>query len=77
MPASPPRFTVGQQFRRIGRVHAPLETVTDIWMTYNTAGELVRVRYVAEHRSAIGQTVTDCDVLETTIARGAVPPIFA
>ena len=73
MPASPPQFHVGQQFRRVGRAHAPLETVTDIWLTYNVAVEIVRVRYVADHRSAIGQPVTDHDVLETTIARGALP----
>ena len=44
-------------------------TVTDILRTYNSAGDLVRVRYVSTHQFA-GQTITDIDVCDTTIARG-------
>jgi hypothetical protein len=44
--------------------------VTDILKTYNSKGELVKIRYVAEHQF-MGQTVTDRDVVETTIAMGA------
>lgn len=65
-----PRFKIGQQFKSHGR-HPQLMTVTDILRTYNTAGELVRIRYVAQHQF-MGQVVTDHDVCETTIARNLV-----
>jgi hypothetical protein len=65
-----PRFPVGTQFYSTGK-HPRLCTVTDIWRTYNQAGELVRLRYVATHEF-MGQTLTDRDVLETTIARNIV-----
>ena len=65
-----PRFVVGTQFMTRGK--APrLCTVVDIWRTYNTAGELVKLRYVATHE-LMGQTLTDYDVVETTIAMGEV-----
>jgi hypothetical protein len=63
-----PKFPIGTEFRTRGK--APkLCTVIDILRTFNSSGELVRVRYVATHE-LIGQTVTDSDVLETTIAMG-------
>jgi hypothetical protein len=65
-----PRFQLGQQFSTRGK-HPRLCTVTDILRTYNDAGELVRLRYVATHQLC-GQTVTDYDVVETTIALGAI-----
>lgn len=43
--------------------------VVDIWTTTNSAGEVVKVRYVAEHEFC-GNTVRDVDVPHTTIARG-------
>ena len=48
-----------------------IETVTDILKTYNSAGELVKTRYVAEH-DFLGQTVTDSDVLGVTIQKGLI-----
>ena len=69
-----PRFGIGTQFKRVGRKHAPLETVTDILTTFNTAGELVHIRYVATHE-VLGQTVTDRGVVDTTIARGLVAKV--
>ena len=48
-----------------------IETVTDILKTYNSAGELVKTRYVAEH-DFLGQKVTDRDVLGVTIQRGLI-----
>lgn len=59
------RFEIGLEYiDRKGRTC----TVTDVLRTYNSAGELVRIRYVAQH-TFLGQTVTDSDVLDTTIAR--------
>ena len=62
-----PRFKIGQEYAPRGKVKR-LCRVVDILRTYNAAGELVRLRYVATH-SFMGQTVTDSDVCETTIAR--------
>lgn len=64
-------FTIGTQFIPQGRKHARLHTVVDVWKTFNSKGELVRIRYVATHETA-GQTVTDYDVGGTTIAMGMV-----
>jgi hypothetical protein len=64
------KFAVGQQFKTRG-ASPRLCTVTDILRTYNVAGELVKVRYVATH-TTLGQPVTDHDVCETTIAMGQV-----
>lgn len=44
--------------------------MTDILKTFDAKGELVEIRYVAEHRF-MGQTITDGNVVETTIAMGA------
>lgn len=62
------RFSVGTVFQSSGR-HPRLCTVIDILRTYNSAGQLVKVRYVAEHE-VCGQMVRDSDVCDTTIARG-------
>ena len=64
-----PRFAIGQQFIPIGK-RKDVCTVTDILRTYNAKNELVSIRYVATHEF-MGQTVTDHDVCEATIARGA------
>lgn len=62
------RFPVGTRFRTSGRY--PRECVViDYLVTRNLAGAIVATRYVATHEFA-GQTVTDSDVIETTIARG-------
>ena len=45
--------------------------VVDRLETYNTKGELVKTRYVSEHEF-LGQTVTDTDVVPTTILRGRI-----
>lgn len=60
-----PKFSIGQQYRTRGKA-SHICTVTDIWKTYNAAGDLVKVRYVATHEF-MGQQVEDCDVCETTI----------
>lgn len=63
-----PRYEIGQRFKTRGK-HPRLYTVTDILRTYNAKGELVRLRYVAT-TGFVGQTLTDHDVVETTIALG-------
>jgi hypothetical protein len=64
-----PRFKIGQQFIRYASRRVC--TIVDIHRTYNQAGELVKLRYVTTHELA-GRTVTDYDVVDTTIARSLV-----
>lgn len=62
------RFDIGTTYQTRGK--APKNcTVVDVLKTYNSKGELVQIRYVAEH-AFMGQIVTDHDVLDTTIAMG-------
>lgn len=63
-----PRWPVGTTYTP-RRKHAVEHTVTDVWITTNLAGEVVRLRYVATHVFA-GQLVTDYDVCDSTIAMG-------
>jgi hypothetical protein len=63
-----PKYAIGTQFKTRGKAPRTC-TVVDIYRTYNSNGELVKVRYVATHEF-MGQTVTDYDVVETTIVRG-------
>lgn len=56
---------IGTQYTdRKGQVN----TVTDIYQTFNSVGELVQVRYVSSH-DFLGQVVFNRDVLATTIQR--------
>lgn len=63
-----PRFQIGQQYKTLGKF-SRLCTIIDILRTFNSSNELVQIRYVATHEF-MGQTVTESDVVETTIARG-------
>ena len=60
-------YPIGTQFMSGGK-HPQKCVVTDILKTYNNSGDLVSVRYIATHQF-IGQTVTDRDVVGTSIAR--------
>ena len=62
------RYTIGTQFWTRGK-YPRLCTVTDILKTYNAQGELVKIRYVAEHE-LMGKMIADYDVCDTTIAMG-------
>jgi len=62
------KYPIGTKYLTRGK-HPRLCTVTDIWKTYDSKGDLVHKRYVATH-DMLGQTVTDRDVVEVTIARG-------
>ena len=64
-----PRFPIGHKYSTRGR-HPRVCTVTDILRTYNAAGELVKIRYVSTHEFC-GQSISDSDVRETTIAMGS------
>lgn len=63
-----PKFKIGQTFMPYGK-HPKLNTIIDIHTTTNSAGEVVKFRYVATHEF-MGQVITDYDVNETTVARG-------
>jgi hypothetical protein len=63
-------YEIGTKFIPVGRVAREC-TVIDILRTYNSANELVRVRYVATHTFA-GQLITESDVCAATIARGLI-----
>lgn len=61
-------YEIGTKYMSRGK-HPKICTVTDILKTYNSVGELVKVRYISEHEFC-GQMVKDYDVVATTIARG-------
>lgn len=63
-----PKYSIGTRYIPLGKNRVPC-TVVDIWQTFNSRGECVRVRYVSEHEFC-GQIVCDTDVVETTIDRG-------
>ena len=67
---SEPRFAIGQKFVARGKNASQCEVV-DIFKTFNSSGQLVRVEYVAAH-DFMGQKIVDYSVCETTIARGAI-----
>ena len=74
MVTTEPRFKIGQKFKTLGK-HPRICTITDIHRTYNSANELVNLRYVATH-SFMGQTLTEA-VVETTVARGFIGELDA
>lgn len=59
------RFKIGQQFTNR---KDQLCTITDIFKTYNHAGDLVKIRYAVSH-NFLNQTITDYDVVDPTIAK--------
>ena len=65
------RFPIGTKYRTGGK-HPITCTVIDHLTTTNSKGELVAARYVTAHEFC-GQTVTETDVVDTTIARGLLP----
>lgn len=65
-------YPIGTKYMTRGK--APREcTVIDVLKTYNSKNELVHTRYVSTHIFA-GQTVTNKDVVATTIAMGLIQP---
>ena len=67
-------FAPGTTYKTRGK--APrLCTVVDRLNTYNIKGELVSTRYVSTHEF-LGQTVTNSDVVVTTIQMGLVKGVY-
>lgn len=62
---------IGTRFIRRGTKRKDIETVTDIYTTYNSKGEVVSIRYVATHEF-MGQVITDHDIVKTTILRSKI-----
>lgn len=62
------RFEIGTKYMGRGK---RICTVVDVYRTYNSAGELVKLRYVSTHEF-MGQVITDYDVVDTTIARNII-----
>jgi hypothetical protein len=62
------RFPIGTKFKTRGK-HPREMTVIDILRTYNSEGDLVKVRYVTTHEFC-GQLVHDHDICDATIALG-------
>lgn len=65
-----PKYLPGTTYKTRGR-QPRLCTVIDVHITYSLAGDLVRVRYVSIHEF-MGQTITNNDVVQTTIDMGLV-----
>lgn len=63
-----PKFPIGTRYETRGKVKRVC-TVTDIMRTFNSANELVSIRYVSTHEF-MGQIVISHDVVETTIMMG-------
>ena len=68
-----PRFDIGTTFIRYSSKQKVPETITDILTTTNSAGEVVKIRYVTKHQFC-GQSITDVDVCDATISRSISKP---
>lgn len=66
------RFPIGTLYLARSSGEKRLCTVVDHLTTTNSKGDVVKIRYVSTHVFC-GQTVSDHDVLDTTIARGLTP----
>ena len=67
-PGNVKEYAIGTKFKSRGKY--PREcTIVDIYKTYNAAGELVKIGYVATHEF-MGQIVTERDLPTASIARG-------
>lgn len=64
------RFEIGTKYKTRGK-HPKLCIVIDVLKTYNSQGELVKLRYVSSH-DFLGQKVIDWDVVDATIAMGKI-----
>lgn len=62
---------IGKKYNHRLKNRTDVYTVIDCLLTYNSNGELVKVRYVAEHEF-LGQKVRDTDVVATTILRNEI-----
>ena len=65
------RFPIGTQYKPVGK-HTKVTTVIDQLTLTDSKGEILRVSYLTQHEF-LGQTITNHDVCDTTIARGLLP----
>ena len=65
--ADKPRWAIGDEYQPVGK-HKARCIITDIVRTFDENGQL-RITYVSQHEF-LGQTVTNYNVSETTVARG-------
>ena len=65
------RFPIGTQYKPAGK-YAKMTIVIDHLTLTNSKGEILRVSYLTQHEF-LGQTITNHDVCDTTIARGLLP----
>jgi hypothetical protein len=63
-------IAIGTKFIRRGTKRKDVETVVDIYRTYNLQGDLVKTMYVVEHMF-MGQNIRS-EVVSTTIKRGTI-----
>ncbi len=70
------KFPVGTKFTLRGKTRKGDReaTVVDYHVTRNLAGDVVKSRYVAQY-DFCGQTMTDSDIVGTTIARNLLTPL--
>lgn len=66
-------YAIGTQYIKTHGKVKQLCTVVDVWKTYDSKGELVKLRYVTSHEFC-GQLVNDYNVVPVTIAKGLVSP---
>lgn len=72
-PVNEPKYSIGTQFKNRGDKHR-IFTVTDVYRTYNSAGDLVKVSYQA--KSNVTGAI-DYDVLEIRISMGLLAEVAA
>lgn len=61
-------YKIGTKFYARGKSRRECEVI-DVWKTYCSKGELVKIRYVVAHEFC-GQILVNRDVCGTTIAMG-------
>jgi hypothetical protein len=65
------RFEIGTQYKSSGK-HSRVCTVVDQMTVTNAAGEVVKRYYKSTHEF-MGQTITEHEVCDATIARNILP----
>ena len=62
------KFKIGTKFIRAAGKKKAIETIEDIYITKNSKGKVVNIKYVCSH-DFMGQKVYDYDVPSATIVR--------
>lgn len=64
------KFSIGTKFKTRGK-YPRFCTIVDIFKTYNSKNELVKINYIATHKFN-GQQLFDYSIVETTVAMGLI-----